>query len=215
MIVAGFATEQALEHAVTAMRRERLSFETYTSGELHKAGADSTISPLPLVMAASGVAAGIGMFLLQVYADVFAYPIDVGGRPDFSWPAFIVNAFEVGVLCAMLAGLLGYFVLNRMPALYDPVDECDGLRRGEPRRLVPRRARRRAGEDARAARPPRPDHVAGTRRVKALALLLASALLLAGCDDMTNQRKKKSVARFGRRSCPRAARHGALARTPP
>jgi hypothetical protein len=128
MIVAGFATQQALERAVAAMRPERLCIETYTPGEMEKAGADSTVSPLPLVMAAAGVAAGVGMFLLQSYADVFAYPVNVGGRPDFSWPAFIVNAFEVGVLCAMLTGLFGYFVLNRMPALYDPVDECDGMR---------------------------------------------------------------------------------------
>jgi hypothetical protein len=71
----------------------------------------------------------IGFFLLMTYADVSAYPLDIGGRPKFAWPAFVPIAFELGVLCAMATGFFGFFFVCRMPQLYDPVDECASLRR--------------------------------------------------------------------------------------
>jgi hypothetical protein len=77
----------------------------------------------------AGVAGFVGCFLLMTYADVYAYPLDIGGRPTFAWPAFVPIAFEVGVLCAMVVGFFGYFIVCRMPQLYDPVDECERFRR--------------------------------------------------------------------------------------
>ncbi len=100
--------------------------ETYTPRALdeHPSG-----SPLPLLMFLAGVLGLAGFFLLMTYADVWAYPLDIGGRPKFAWPPFIPIAFELAVLCAMGAGFLGYFVICRMPKLYQPVDECEGFRR--------------------------------------------------------------------------------------
>lgn len=125
-VLAGFETESALRRALDRLAVERIGgVETYTPIALNE---HPTGSMLPLVMFLAGVVGFVGFFFLMAYADVWAFPQDIGGRPEFSWPSFTPIAFELGVLCAMAAGFLGYFVLCRMPRLYDPVDECDGFR---------------------------------------------------------------------------------------
>jgi Protein of unknown function (DUF3341) len=126
-ILAGFDTPHDLRRALARLREARIeALDTYTPVPLEE---EAGGSPLPLAMFVAGIAGFVGSFLLMTYADVLAYPLDIGGRPTFAWPAFVPIAFELGVLCAMVVGFFGYFLVCRMPQLYDPVDECDSFRR--------------------------------------------------------------------------------------
>jgi hypothetical protein len=72
------------------------------------------------------IGAGLG-FLLQVYVSVIDYPMNVGGRPDFSWPSFIPVTFECGILSAALSGLVGMLGLNGLPRPHHPIFEAPGI----------------------------------------------------------------------------------------
>jgi Protein of unknown function (DUF3341) len=74
----------------------------------------------PIVLA-GGLAGGLGGYFVQWYSAVISYPINSGGRPAHSWPAFIPVTFELTVLVAALAGVVGMLLLNGLPKLYHPV----------------------------------------------------------------------------------------------
>jgi len=67
-----------------------------------------------------GFAGFFGMLLVQLYVNA-DYPIEVGGRPIFAWPAFFVVDFEIMVLGAVLFPVVGMFYLNGLPKLHHPL----------------------------------------------------------------------------------------------
>jgi hypothetical protein len=52
---------------------------------------------------------------MQYWSMAVDYPFNVGGRPTNSWPVFIPITFEVMILVASFAALLGMLFLNGLP----------------------------------------------------------------------------------------------------
>jgi hypothetical protein len=86
-------------------------------------------SSLPAIVFLGGLLGGIASYAIQWYANAYAYPIDIGGRPAHAIPAFLIPTFEGTVLCAALTAFFGFFVITRLPRLWHPIFEIDGFER--------------------------------------------------------------------------------------
>ena len=96
------------------------AYSPFPIEELHHAlGARST--RLPLIVLIGGIVGCTGGYLLQYWASAIAYPLNVGGKPLHSWPAFIPVTFECTILVAALSAVLGMLALNGLPMPYHPV----------------------------------------------------------------------------------------------
>jgi hypothetical protein len=110
------ATERAHAEGYRCMD----AYSPYPIEELHHA-LGSHLTHLPLIVLIGGIVGCLGGYFLQYWASALAYPLNVGGKPLHSWPAFIPVTFECTILVAALSAVLGMLALNGLPQPYHPV----------------------------------------------------------------------------------------------
>ncbi len=131
-VLAEFSSVETLIDAVKQSRaagyRHLDAYAPFASDELFEA-LQLSHSRIPIFMFAgglSGFTAGLGM---QYYANLHAYPMNIGGRPLNAWPAFVPATFELTIFFAVLGGLIALFITLRLPAIYHPVFNHPDFRR--------------------------------------------------------------------------------------
>ena len=132
-LAAEFDSEDALRDAVDAMvARGYVELDACTPfpvehlerklGLGRRSALDWAVFPVALGAAGGG-------FFLQWFCNGYDYPINVGGRPPLSWPAFIPITFESGVLGTAIVAVILFCVIARLPAVTHPLFGIAGFER--------------------------------------------------------------------------------------
>lgn len=110
----------AAEAAYAAGYRKMDAYSPYPLEEAAEA-IGSHHNRVPLVCLIGAMLGMIGGYALQYWVSAINYPINAGGKPFHSWPAFIPVTFECAILGASLATVFGMLALNGLPQPYHPV----------------------------------------------------------------------------------------------
>ena len=123
-LMAEFETSHALVEAARRAHHEGYrqmdAYSPIPIEELHDA-LHLHDNRLPKIVLGGGIVGALAGYGLQYWVSVMAYPLNVGGRPLHSWPAFIPVTFEMTILAAALSAVLGMLALNGLPHPFHPV----------------------------------------------------------------------------------------------
>jgi hypothetical protein len=118
---------ETADEFVAALRKVRAAgytkFDGYSPMPVHESFEAMGIqgNPVSLMVLCGGILGFLGGLALATWVSVSAYPVNIGGRPLFSWPAFIPPVFETTVLLAALTAVFGMIAINGLPLHYHPV----------------------------------------------------------------------------------------------
>lgn len=122
IVIARFHDQRPIVDAVRAARSCGLRIaDVYSPYPIH--GLDEVMglrrSRLPAMTLAGGIAGLAAALALELYTSVVDWPLNVGGKPDASWLAFVPIAFELTILGAGLATAAGLLVASRLAPFRD------------------------------------------------------------------------------------------------
>jgi len=123
-VLAEFPTPDGLITAAQALRQSGyVQVDAFTPMPLEGLSAALGVKPtrLPLVVLLGGILGGLIGYGMQYYVAVELYPINIGGRPLNSWQSFVPVTFELTILGAALAAVLGMLGANRLPQPHHPL----------------------------------------------------------------------------------------------
>jgi len=132
-LLAEFDTPGAMVHATEAARDAGYRrMECYTPYPVEEAASalDVHRNRVPLLTLMGGILGLTTAFTMQTWISVIAYPLNIAGRPLFSWPAFIIPAYEWTILFAGLSAAFGMLALNGLPQPYHPLFNAPNFRLG-------------------------------------------------------------------------------------
>ena len=123
-VMGEFLTPEQILNAATKAREAGYKYiSAYTpfpvEGLAHAIGFPRT--GVPFLTLIGGLGGGLTGFGLQYWCSAITYPLNIGGRPLNSWPAFIPVTFELTILGASLFAVIGMLALNKLPQPYHPV----------------------------------------------------------------------------------------------
>ncbi len=78
-------------------------------------------SVLPWFVLVAGITGCALISWLMIWVAAYDYPLNIGGKPTWSVPAFVPPAFEVTILFSSLMAVFGMFALCGLPRLHHPL----------------------------------------------------------------------------------------------
>jgi hypothetical protein len=112
---------------VSAAREAReagyVKVDAYTPFPIHQLDEALRLprTKLPWIVLGGGITGTLAGLGLQYWASAIEYPLNVGGRPYASWPAFVVPAYETTILFAAFTTVIAMILLNGLPQPYHPI----------------------------------------------------------------------------------------------
>ncbi|RKZ11917.1 DUF3341 domain-containing protein [bacterium] len=131
-LLAEFEDPALVVEAIHRTREEGYSeFDTYSPYPIEEFADAQDVhhSRLPLIVLGGGITGALTGWALQFITSTQVYPMNIGGRPYNSWPAFIVVIFECTILFAAFAAVFGMLALNGLPRPHHPLFNVPGFKR--------------------------------------------------------------------------------------
>jgi hypothetical protein len=131
-ITAEFSDPDELVRAATRAREAGyLELDCYSPFPIH--GLDEAIgfkdTRVQWSIFLAGLAGFSGGAALQYYTAVIDYPMNIGGRPNFSWPSFFPVTYECTILLAGITAVLVVILFNGLPRPNHPIFNAENFER--------------------------------------------------------------------------------------
>jgi len=117
LLVATFGDERDILAATRMVREAGLSIlDVFTPFAVHGLDTAAGVKPtrLPWICFALGLSGAVAKLWYQIWTSATSWPVNVGGKPLNSVPAFVPVTFEMMVLFAAVGTVIAFFIVSRL-----------------------------------------------------------------------------------------------------